>query len=163
MHIEKYTKLKGGQYKLNLDDGTNVLLHEDLILKYNLLIIKEVTREQLDELLEENTSYIAYSLCLDYLKTKMRSKKEIKEYLLKKEVKEEFINNAIDILSNQGYLNDEVYCKAFINDRINLSSDGPFKIKENLLKLGIDEQIIQKNITIMYHNIHINIHYNNIK
>jgi len=148
MHIEKYTKLKGGQYKLNLDDGTNVLLHEDLILKYNLLIIKEVTREQLDELLEENTSYIAYSLCLDYLKTKMRSKKEIKEYLLKKEVKEEFINNAIDILSNQGYLNDEVYCKAFINDRINLSSDGPFKIKENLLKLGIDEQIIQKNITI---------------
>lgn len=148
MHIEKYTKTKNGQYKLNLDDGTNVSLHEDLILKYNLLITKAVTKEQLDKLLEENMSYIAYSLCLDYLKTKMRSKKELKEYLLNKEVKENLIDNAINILSNQGYLNDEVYCKAFINDRINLSNDGPYKIKENLIKLGISEDLVNKNITV---------------
>jgi regulatory protein len=148
MHIEKYTKSKNGQYKLNLDNGTNVLLHEDLILKYNLLIVKEVTKEKLDELIEENNSYITYGLCLNYLKTKIRSKKEVKEYLLKKEIKEELIDNAINILSNQGYLNDEVYCKAFINDRINLSNDGPYKIRENLIKLGIGEDVINKNIII---------------
>ena len=153
MHIEKYTKSKNGQYKLNLDDGTNVLLHEDLILKYNLLISKEVSKKQLEELQEENMSYIAYSLCLDYLKAKMRSKKEIKEYLLKKEVKEELIDNAINILSNQGYLNDEIYCKAYINDKINLSNDGPYKIKENLSKLGISEEIINKNIIAFDNNL----------
>ena len=148
MHIEKYTKLKNGQYKLNLDDGTNVLLHENLILKYNLLIHKNVTKEKLDELLEENTTYIAYSLGLDYLKIKMRSKKEVREYLVKKELKDELIDNVINILTNQGYLNDETYCKAFINDRINLSNDGPYKIRENLIKLGIKEDIINKNIII---------------
>lgn len=148
MHIEKYTKLKNGQYKLSFDNNTNCLLHEDLILKYSLLITKELTEEKLEELLEENTSYIAYGLALDYLKVKMRSKKEIKEYLLKKDVKEDLINDAINLLIKQGYLNDNTYCKAFINDRINLSMDGPYKIRENLVKLGISEDIIDKNIEI---------------
>lgn len=146
MHIEKYTKLKNGQYKLNFDDDSNCLLHEDLILKYNLLINKEVSKENLQQLQEENLSYVAYGLALDYLKIKMRSKKEIKEYLLKKEVKETLIDDAINILTNQGYLNDESYCKAFINDKINLTSDGPYKIKENLIKLGIKEDIINNKI-----------------
>jgi len=155
MRIEKYTKLKNGQYKLNFDDGSNALLHEDLILKYGLLIIKELTNEKLDALLEENTSYIAYGLALDYLKVKMRSKKEIKEYLLKKEVKENLIDDALNILTSQGYLNDDVYCRAFINDRINLSNDGPYKIKENLIKLGIKEDIIAKNIEVFHKDLEI--------
>lgn len=153
MHIEKYTKLKNGQYKLNFDDGSNALLHEDLILKHGLLITKEITKEKLEELIEENTSYIAYGLALDYLKVKMRSKKEIKEYLLKKQVKEELIDNAINILSNQGYLNDDIYCRAFVNDRINLSNDGPYKIKESLIKLGINEDVVNKNIMVFDENL----------
>lgn len=148
MRIERYTKLKNGQYKLSFDNNTNALLHEDLILKHNLLIHKEISKEGLENLLIENTSYIAYDLALNYLKVKMRSKKEIKDYLLKKGVNEELINDSIEILSKQGYLNDDIYCKAFINDRLNLSNDGPYKIKENLIKLGITEDIINKNIEI---------------
>lgn len=148
MYIEKYTKLKSGQYKLSFNNNTNCLLHEDLILKHNLLINKEIDDEKLDELLEENKSYIAYDLALNYLKVKMRTKKEIKEYLLKKEISNDLIDNAIDILTKQGYLNDDIYCKAFINDRINLSNDGPYKIKECLLKLGIKEEAINKNIIV---------------
>lgn len=148
MRIEKYTKLKNGQYKLSFDDGTNTLLHEDLILKHSLLIYKEVSSEKLDELLSENKAYIAYDLALSYLKVKMRSKKEVKEYLSKKSISEEVINNAIDILVKKKYLDDEVYCKAFIMDRINLSSDGPYKIRESLKKLGINEELIEKTIQI---------------
>lgn len=148
MLIEKYTKLKNGQYKLSFDNNTYALLHEDLILKYNLLIHKEISEQKLEELLEENTSYIAYGLALDYLKVKMRSKKEMREYLLKKGVKEELIDNAIETLSKQNYLNDDLYSKAFINDRINLSNDGPYKIRDYLKKMGIEESIVDKNIHI---------------
>ncbi|MBQ7137106.1 MAG: RecX family transcriptional regulator [Bacilli bacterium] len=148
MHIDKYTKLKNGQYKLSFDNGTNALVHEDLILKYNLLINKELDEELLETILKENQSYIAYGLAIGYLKTKMRSQKEIKEYLQKKDITEDLINNAIAILKKQGYINDEIYCKCYINDRINLSNDGPYKIKENLSKLGIVEEIINHNILI---------------
>jgi len=148
MHIDKYTKLKNGQYKLSFDNGTNALVHEDLILKYNLLINNELDEKLLEKLLKENQSYIAYGLAIDYLKTKMRSEKEIREHLLKKEIANDLINNAIDILKKQGYINDEIYCKCYINDRINLSNDGPYKIKESLNKLGIKEEIINRNILI---------------
>lgn len=148
MHIERYTKLKSGQYKLSFNDGTNTLLHEDLILKQGLLINKELTNQKLEELLEENKSYIAYDLALNYLEIKMRSKKEIKEYLLKKGISEDLINNAVKKLINQGYINDDIYSKAFINDKINLSHDGPYKIKEYLLKQGISEETISKNIIV---------------
>ena len=82
MKIEKFTKLKSGQYKLNLDDNTNFLLHEDLILKHRLLITKEVNEEQIEDLLKENLSYMAYDIALSYLKIKMRTKKEIKEKIV---------------------------------------------------------------------------------
>lgn len=148
MKIEKFTKLKSGQYKLILDDNTNILLHEDLILKYELLIYREIDNEKIEQLLEENKSYIAYDLALNYLKVKMRSKKEIKDYLLKKEISEELINNAIEKLETQGYIGDLTYTKAFINDRINLSNDGPYKIKEQLIKLGINEDVILKELEV---------------
>lgn len=148
MKIERYTKLKNGQYKLSLDNNTIILLHEDLILKQELLIYKEINDENIENLLEENKTYIAYDLALNYLKNKMRSKSEIKEYLLKKEIKEELINNAIEKLKEQGYINDSIYAKSFINDKINLSSDGPYKIKENLIKLGISEDIVLKSLEV---------------
>lgn len=148
MKIERFTRLKNGQYKLNLDDNSNILLHDDLILKYELLIHKEINNQKIEQLLEENKSYIAYDLAISYLKVKMRSREEIKDYLLKKDISEELINNAIEKLEEQGYLNDLSYAKAFINDRINLSNDGPYKIKEQLIKLGISEEIVLKELEV---------------
>lgn len=146
MKIEKFTKLKSGQYKLNLDNNTNILLHEDLILKYELLIYKEIDIDKQEQLLEENKSYIAYDLALNYLKKKMRTKKEIRDHLLKKGIDEQLINDSIKKLQTQGYVNDLTYSRAFINDRINLSNDGPYKIKEQLLKLGINEDIASQEL-----------------
>ena len=146
MKIEKFTRQSNGQYKLNLDNNTNIILHEDLILKYELLIHKEIDEQMIDKLLDENTSYIAYDLALNYLKVKMRCQKEIREYLRKKQVNETLIDNSINLLTKQGYLNDEIFTKAFIHDKIYLSNDGPYKIKEQLLKLEIDEDIINSNL-----------------
>ena len=33
LRIEKFSKLKNGLYKLRLEDGSDILVHEDLILK----------------------------------------------------------------------------------------------------------------------------------
>jgi len=148
MKIEKFTKLKSGQYKLNLDNNTEVNLHEDLILKHKLLLTKEIKEDQIIEILKENQMYLAYDLALKYINYKMRSKKEIKEYLIKKEIDNNLIDEVITKLETQGYLNDSYYVKAYINDKINLSYDGPYKIKENLIKMGISEDIVLTNLEL---------------
>ncbi len=143
MKINSYKKLKNGQYKIILEDK-EIVLHEDLILKNNLLITKEISNDQIEKLEQENKKYFIYDEALKYLKTKMRSKKEMYDYLKKKEYEDSNIMDVIKMLEKQKYLNDEIYTQALINDRIHLSNDGPYKIKKVLIENNIKKEVIDK-------------------
>ncbi len=155
MLINKFTKQKNGQYKIELDNEESIIVHEDLILKYDLLINKKIDDKKMEKLLEENITFIAYDQAIKYISTKMRSIKEVSEYLLKYEVHKDIINNTIRILVERGYLNDNSYAKSLINDRIHLSSDGPYKIARELEKKGVDESIIQDNLILFNESLQI--------
>lgn len=148
MKIEKFKKLNDGEYSLFLDEDLVINIHEDLILKYDLLLTKEVTDELKERLLEENKKYSCYNDALKYLNIKMRSIKEMSDYLKNKEYSIDIINDAIKRLKKENYLNDEIYSKYFITDRITLSNDGPYKIIKELEKRGIDREYINKNIEL---------------
>lgn len=153
MKINKFTKLKDGMYKLELNDRV-LILHEDLILKYELLITKKITDSLIIELDSENKMYVGYNLALKYLKNKKRSIKEIKNYLEKNGV-DNYSCKIIDKLINQGYLNDDDYASSYIKDRINLSNDGPNKIKKFLLDMEIDNDIIDGHLKMFNENLEI--------
>ena len=148
MKIEKFKKLRNGEYSLFLDNDSVINVHEDLILKYNLLLTKEVTTQLKDILLNENKKYSSYDIALRYLGIKMHSIKEMKEYLKKKDYSIDIINDVIERLKKDKYLNDNIYSKCFIADRINLSNDGPYKIIRELEKRGISREYINNNIEI---------------
>ena len=148
MKIVKYEKQKNGMYQVFFDNEMDVDLHEEIILKYNLLIKKETTEKELDKMIEENKIYIAYNLSLKYLSHKMRSTKEIKEHLYKKAFDKDTVDKVIDILLKEKYLDDNMYSKAFINDKMLLSTDGPNKIRNKLIELGVDKEIINNNLDI---------------
>jgi regulatory protein len=76
----------------------------------------------------------------------MRSRKEIEKYLQSKEINETNISKVIELLKNNGYLNDNLYAESFINDKILLSSDGPLKIKKYLIENGIPNNIVEEKI-----------------
>lgn len=141
MKIDKFTKLKNGMYKLTLNDK-EIKIHEDLILKYELLLNRNIDDNLLKKLELENKKYEGYNLAIKYLKTRQRSKKEIYEYLNKKEIVRKYIDEIIDLLINQGYLNDEFYISSYIHDKILLSSDGPLKIKKYLLNNNLDSELV---------------------
>ena len=140
MNIIKYKKKKQGRYVIELEGGVEIETYEDLILKYDLLIKKDLSLEILQKIEEENVVYDVYFVALKYLKTKMRSIYEIRNYLLKQEYSSELISSTIDLLRDQGYLDDFVYAKAFLHDRIALSLDGPLKIQEEFEKLEITSE-----------------------
>lgn len=147
MTIKKFTKGRNGMYILNIDEK-KYRLHEDLILEYKLLINKEISNEVLYELIEKNKKYEIYEVALKYISIKMRSKKEISEYLKKKEYSNIDIEEVTSILENNGYLNNNHYIEAFIHDKINLSSYGPEKIKQELKQNGFSEDNILEKIKV---------------
>ena len=146
MKIEHYKKLRGNIYEITLDDGKTYKLYDDIILRYELLIDKKVDKKKLQEILEENRMLEAYYKGLKYISVKMRTEREIKDYLFKKDFTNYQIGYAISMLKADGYINPESYARAYVLDSINLSLNGPKKIKNNLIKLGIEEDEIDKNL-----------------
>lgn len=143
LKIEKYSKNKNGMYLLTLENGTKVKIHENLILKYGLLLNKQLNDKLLKKLNQENQFYEVYEIALKYINIRLRSCKELMEYLKKKEYEIGTIDSVIDLLKTQGYLDDRIYATSFVHDRILMSNYGPLKIKGELEKYGIPNDLIE--------------------
>ncbi|MBP5684303.1 MAG: RecX family transcriptional regulator [Bacilli bacterium] len=141
MKVNKFKKVGKNKYKV-IFDNTELTLFEDIILKYELLTRSDIDVDLIDKIIEENRWYEAYDMALSYIEIKMRNKREIIKYLEKKMYDEKIINNVIQKLNDLGLLNEKDYIRAFINDKVNLTSDGPYKIKNELLDLDFNENDI---------------------
>ena len=139
MKIIKYTKLKNNKYKLFLDNNDTITLQDDVILKNNLLLTKEINN--VDKLLKDNAYFEAYNKSLKYITRKIRVEKEIIDYL-KKDFDRDVINYVIDKLKKNNYLNDELYVKSYVHDQVYLTNNGYYKILRDLKNLEIDEELI---------------------
>lgn len=148
MLIKKYKKLSNGQYKLFLDDDSEICLYEDVILKYNLLINKKITLALKNDIDQYNNLCDVYYVSIKSLKSRFKSTKELRELLLKKGYSVEDIDVTIEKLLEQGYLNDDSFCKGYINNQIITSLKGPSKITKELLSKGISIDIINNNMNI---------------
>ena len=144
MKILKYKKLKDNRYELELDNGNNIVLIDDVILKYNLLLKKSIDSKLLDEILKANNECSCYSKAIKYLGIKQRHKNEMIKYLEKDGYNSDVVFKIIKRLEEQHYLNEEEYIKSFINDQLLLTNCGPAKIKHKLLNIGANEDIILK-------------------
>ena len=153
MNINKFVKKKNGWYDIVFEDGRKMTVYEDLILKYNLLITKKVNQSDLDTILHENNLFIGYNDSIKLISRKMRSVFEIKNYLNKYELDEKDIDNIVEKIEKQGYLNDKEYARAYVMDRINLSNDGPKKIESYLKQNYISDEYIYSALEIFDLNI----------
>jgi regulatory protein len=99
MQINKFKKVGKSKYKI-IFDNTDITLYEDIILKYDLLLKKEIDVDLLDQIIEENKYYEAYHIALSYIEIKMRNRKEIIKHLTNKGFVQNEIDYALDKLDN---------------------------------------------------------------
>lgn len=145
MKVNKFKKVGKNRYKVFFDN-TDLILFEDIILKYELLTKKDIDVHSLDKIIEENRWYEAYDLALSYIEIKMRNKEEIIKYLENKMYDRNVIDDVLNKLDKLGLLDDKKYISAYVNDKANLSNDGPFKIRQSLIDLGFNEEDINSYI-----------------
>ena len=148
MKVIKYKKLTNSRYKVYLEDNHELLLYEDVILKYNLLIRKDIDEKLIIEMDKYNQECDVYYVALNSIKNRFRSVYELRGILLKKEYPIDLIDKAINKLLEQGYLNDRSYCKSFINNQMITTNNGPYKIIRELNEKKVDSNIIDEEISI---------------
>ena len=137
MKIVAYKKKKNNLYEIALSNKDKINLYDDVILKYELLLKKELDEKLLKEIIKENSYLESYYVALKYISTKLRTEKEIRNKL--KDYSKDIIDYSINRLKKDGYLNSELYIKSYINDCINLKLMGKNKILYDLKKLGFKE------------------------
>lgn len=146
MIIEKYIKKGNGNYQILFDNGKKINFNENIILKYNLLYKKEIDSELLKEIICDNEKYEIYDKCVKYIGVRIRSINEIREYMVRKNIDDDTISKVIDKLIRNGLLNDDMFTKAYVHDKLTFTTMGPYRIEFELKKHKIDDKIISKYI-----------------
>lgn len=104
----------------------------------------ELNRELIEEIKASESWNKAYSDALFYLSFRMRTEKEMRTYLRKKEATPHVIDEVIEKLRKENFLNDLEFAIAFVRDRVNRSSKGPKIVANELQEKGVDEESIQQ-------------------
>lgn len=146
MKISKIKKLSNSKYDIVIDNHTKITTYDEVILNNNLLFDKNIDEKMLNKIKLDNEYYNIYNKVVKFINIKIRSEKEIIDYLKNNKVEEKNINSIIETLRTKGLINDEYYAKAFISDRLNLSNDGPIKIKKSLIEHNISDDIIDSEL-----------------
>ncbi len=88
----------------------------------------------------------ALSLAYHYLSFRPRTIVEVEKYLQKKALKYLFtpgeIASALELLRDQGYLNDLEFIKSFVNSRNVLKPKSKWVLEMELKKLGVSQMDI---------------------
>ena len=158
MRIEKYELTKKNVYNVYLSNGEVLELNGKVITDNELLIKKEIDNELYDKLKRDNTICILVDTSIKYIDRRLRSINELRDYLKNKEEDTTIIEEVIDKLIDNKYLDDDRFTKAFIKDKLNFTNWGDYKIKNELKRLGVNEEIIYNNMI----NIDDNIYYERI-
>lgn len=142
MKITKYEKIGKNKYRIYFIDGEIIDTYDNVILANELLLKKEISQELYRKITDETTIEEHYLACKKYIEYRLRSTKEIKNYLYKKQVSNNVIEIIIDKLKNNNYLNDDNFCKCFINDKIKFTNMGSYQIINELKRNEISDTII---------------------
>ena len=129
-----YGKGKGEEFAFSVDS--------DVLIKFQLKKGMELDDFSFMEIQYQDDIRKAYNKAIHYLSRRMRSEKEIWDYLFSKEIEEPVINEIIHKLSALKYINDEEFALAYVRTQANTTDKGPTIIKMELKEKGIDEGIL---------------------
>lgn len=85
---------------------------------------------------------VALKKILHYCDYQDRCKKEIFAKLNTFELADNDKDFIVDFLNDEGYINDEHYCRSYVKSKLNLKKWGVNKIKISLISKGVDRDII---------------------
>lgn len=142
MEITKIKKVGKDTYNVTFDNKREYLLYEDIIIKNLLTENKIIDENSFNKIKAENDEIKVYNQGIKYIGVRQRSEKEIYNYLSNKNDNQLLVNKVIKRLKIEGYIDDLLFATAFINDKMYLSSQGPYRIKRELQEHDIKEEII---------------------
>ncbi|OMP68146.1 recombination regulator RecX [Domibacillus epiphyticus] len=129
------------RYNIEVDGNYAFSVDESVLIEFHLKKGREISKAETEEIQIRDGVRKGLNTAIQYLSIRMRSEKEVLDYLKKKEVDEASRQEILTRLREMSYLNDEQFADAFIKTQIQTTEKGPFIIFRELKEKGIDEEI----------------------
>ncbi len=81
---------------------------------------------------------------MKYVIFKKRTENEVRKKCKMLDYTEEYTDEILEYLKEAEYINDEIYVQKYIQNVIRLKNSSVFEIKMDLIRRGIDEDLIDK-------------------
>lgn len=113
------------------------------VIKLGIYKGQEITQEDIKKIVSESSFGKLLNTALNFLSFRPRSEWEV-SFRLKKKADENEVNAVIEKLKLLGQIDDEAFCRWFIEQRSTFKQKGERAIKYELIKKGIPKEIISK-------------------
>ncbi|HSP87768.1 MAG TPA: regulatory protein RecX [Ignavibacteriaceae bacterium] len=144
MKIERIVKKDRRNVIIDFDDDSNLIINYEVLLKNGLRKGMEVSSDRFSFLIEENEKYKIKTSAINYLAKRIHSERELKTKLQQKKYDREIINQVVDELKERELVDDYKFSLIFIEEKIRTKLWGEKKIKSELLKKGINNEILSR-------------------
>ncbi|ATD55304.1 recombination regulator RecX [Clostridium chauvoei] len=134
-------------------DRVNIYINEDyafslsaeLVYKEGLKVKQSIDIDKIKKVALEDDYMKCKNSALRIVEKNYKTKKEIIDKLTLKGYDENTINRTIEFLKEYNFINDENYARMYVNDKI--KNHGANKIKYDLIRKGISEDLIKNQIS----------------
>ncbi len=139
MELKKIKQKAKDLFEIMIDEEI-IQVPADIIIKYNLFSLKKIDSSVYKSIKKDLIFFENLKKTLTFVEKKYRSQYEIENYCNKENI---FDKSVLKYLKDNNYVNDQIFTEMFVNDKINFTNDGYYKILKSLDDHQIDKEIVE--------------------
>ncbi|MDD5731483.1 MAG: RecX family transcriptional regulator [Patescibacteria group bacterium] len=137
-------KKRKDRYNIHIDGIFRFGLDEGVVARFGLYEKMEIDQGLIDQIENEEVNAKAFNAAANFLKTRERSGKEIRDKLKTKEYSENIIEKVLEKLERLDIVNDRRFAEMFVRDRMKLKPKGKKVLQLELAQKGINRDIVDE-------------------
>ena len=137
---------KQDKFAVFIDDKLALVLSGQAVLDSGLSPGQEVSSEEIAKLSSKSVDDKLYQQALKYISLRLRSEGEMAQYLKRKSAKPDQVKQILEKLKDLDLINDQNFARAYIHDRLMLSTSSRRKLTYELRKKQIAEDVIEHSL-----------------
>ena len=144
MRILKVVKKGKNDVTIYFDNDSVMFLAVEVFLKSGLKKGDDISEDRFSLLIEQNKLFHIKQKAFRLLGRRQHSTSELKRKLWNKDYEQKLIDEVIEDLNKNGYLNDIEFIRAFVAEKSKTKNWSTKKIKNELFKRGISSRLIDE-------------------
>ena len=150
MRVLKVVKKGKNDVTIQLDDDKYLILKLEVFLKSGLKKGDEISEDCFSFLIEQNKLFYIKQKAFRLLGRRQHSSSELRRKLWNKDYEQKLIDEVIEDLSKNGYIDDTEFIRVFVAEKSKTKNWSRKRIKSELIKRGLDSKLIDKILSEQY-------------